>query len=478
MLNIEALLRQPEGKTLEFKRDLSSLTPLLKTLVAFANTAGGTLVVGVEDGGKVCGIPDPANQELQLGSAIADSISPALLPELDVVEHEGRSLIIVQVPFWRGPYYFKAEGPEKGVYVRLGSSTRRAGPELLAEMRRALERRAAFDELPCLEAGPDGIDVVAVQRAFRSVDRQIDEASLLSLGILVPHARSLYPSNGGMILFGKERQRLFPDARVSCARFLSTSKAEFIDRLDIEGSILDAVQEVPKFIRRNTRLPAKIEDMTRRDISEYPAVGLREALINALVHADYSLSGMRLFVSIFSDRLEIQNPGMLPFGLTIEDMKRGVSRIRNPVIAKVFAALNLVEGWGSGYKRIQEVCQAGGYPEPFWEELGIATRVVFKPHPAIAEPVPTPAGAPHVAVNVAVNVVVSDVVTEGLNQRQHWLLEQLSQGSKLRRPDLERHWDISYRTAQRDIAELVDRDLIEFVGSPRNGVYQLKRQNP
>src|SRR3990167_1562257 len=124
--------------------------------------------------------------------------------------------------------------------------------------------------------------------------------------------------------------------------------------------------------------------MKRKDIAEYPVDGIREALINALVHANYEIPGTRIFVAIYDDKLEIQNPGIMPSGMSIEQFKAGVSRIRNPVIARVFSELGLVEEWGSGYKRIKEACQQGGYPEPQWEELGNVLRVTFFPHPEAA----------------------------------------------------------------------------------------------
>jgi ATP-dependent DNA helicase RecG len=114
-MNVVALITAPEGKALEFKRDLSSLAPVMKTLVAFANTAGGVLVVGVADDGAVLGVVHPLNEEERLASAIADSIRPAMTPEIDLVSHQGKTLLLVQVPHWRGPFYVRSEGPQAGL---------------------------------------------------------------------------------------------------------------------------------------------------------------------------------------------------------------------------------------------------------------------------------------------------------------------------------------------------------------------------
>ena len=135
------------------------------------------------------------------------------------------------------------------------------------------------------------------------------------------------------------------------------------------------------FIERNTREALVIQDISSQPIPEYPAVAIREALVNAVAHADYSLSGTPLSLAIFENRLEIQNPGMLPFGMTIEQVKAGVSRIRNRVIAKIFRVLCLMEEWGSGYQRMVEACREHGYPDPDFQELGTVIRVVLFPHP-------------------------------------------------------------------------------------------------
>jgi len=110
-MNVSELIAAAEGKTLEFKRDLSSLPPILKTLVVFANSAGGTLVIGVQDDGEVVGIVDALREEERLASSVADGIRPAMTPDIDLVSHDGKTLLLVRVPHWRGPFYLRSEGP-------------------------------------------------------------------------------------------------------------------------------------------------------------------------------------------------------------------------------------------------------------------------------------------------------------------------------------------------------------------------------
>ena len=152
MVDIRDIASLPEGKTIEFKRDLSSMKPILKTLIAFANTAGGTLLIGKDNDGTIIGVNDVFEAEEKLANAIADSIYPPLMPEIETTSFEGKSIIVIRVAHWRGPFYLKTQGPEEGVYVRLGSTNRVAGPELIAELKRSVSN-TSFDQLPCPEVG-------------------------------------------------------------------------------------------------------------------------------------------------------------------------------------------------------------------------------------------------------------------------------------------------------------------------------------
>jgi len=397
------ILTSPEGKTLEFKRDTSALKQIMRTIVAFANTARGMIIIGREDDGKVTGVEDPLLMEEQLANAISDSIAPAIIPDIEIFTIEKKSLLCIRVVHWPGPFYVQSEGQEQGVYIRIGSTNRKAGPEFIAEIERQ-HRNRSFDQLPCPAYGVEALDMPYIQKIFTRLGRTVGEEQLVSLGILTPFGGRNVPTHGGIILFGKPdvRQQALPDARVSCARFSGTNKSEFLDQLDFEGSIIEVIEQVPAFIRRNTMLYPKIEGMKREDIPAYPAFAVREILVNSVVHCDYSLIGMRVMVAIFADRMEIQSPGILPMGITLEDFKAGVSRIRNRVIARTFRELGHMEEWGSGYKRVVDFCHENGYLIPEWQEVGPTIRVTILPHPDVQEisPHDTPHDTPHVTPHV------------------------------------------------------------------------------
>ncbi len=450
----------PEGKTVEFKRDLSSLKPILKTLVAFANTAGGTLLIGKDNDGTIVGINNVFEAEEKLANAIADSIYPPLMPEIETTSFEGKAIIVIRVVHWKGPFYLKAQGPEEGVYIRLGSTNRAAGPELIAELKRSITN-ISFDQLPCPDVGVSGLDMDRIKQAFSSVNRKIDQKELETLGILVPYAGKLVCSNGGLILFGQDqlRERYFPNAKVRCARFHGKDRTNFIDQYDCEGTVVEAMKDVLNFIRRNTRLAAKITQIQREDIPEYAIISIREVLTNALVHADYSIQGMHPRIAIFSDRLEIENPGMLPFGYTLNEFIAGVSHVRNKIIARVFRELRLMEEWGTGYKRIIEACSAGGYENPTWEELGLTIRVAFKPHIATREKIKSRA----------------HLVEKEFSLRQQKILKLLHNKESLSAKQIHivLREQISERSLRNDLLELKAQGLIKMVGSGPNTLWAL-----
>jgi predicted HTH transcriptional regulator len=368
------LLKADEGKTLEFKQDLSSPRNLLKTLVAFANTAGGRIIIGVADKTRApLGIDNPLDEEERLCNLIADSISPRLVPNVEMTTVDSKTLLVVEVFLSNSrPHCLRSEGPETGVYVRLGSTNRQADRELIAELRRSVEG-VAFDQLSMPELSIDDLDIEAAQVAFGPI-RELDEQALLTLKLLTPHQNKLVPTKGGILLFGRQRTQHFSDAWIQCGRFFGTEKIDIFDHIDIDMPLPKAVDEVMLFLKKHAYRGADLSEVRRRDVWSIPLGILREVVINALVHSDYSQRGAPIRVVFLDDRIEVESMGILLPGLTIEEMKQGASRIRNPVIARVFKELHLIEQWGTGVRRIFSEARELGLPEPKIEEIALRLR--------------------------------------------------------------------------------------------------------
>ena len=231
--DLEEILRRPEGKTLEFKRDLSSPDGALRTVVAFANTAGGTLVVGVEDRSRhVRGVAGALDLEERVANLVSDSVTPRIIPEIEILPWRRTQVLAVHIhPSPSRPHHLTREGPKSGVYVRVGSTNRRADGELIDELRR-FARGEGFDEQPMPDLDSEALDFRAASESFAAV-RTLARRDLETLRIVTEHQGRKVPTVGGMILFGRNRDRHFPDAWIQAGRFEGADRSRIVDRAEI-----------------------------------------------------------------------------------------------------------------------------------------------------------------------------------------------------------------------------------------------------
>jgi ATP-dependent DNA helicase RecG len=482
-MEISELIAQGEGPTVDFKRDLSSPGKVLKDIVAFANTSGGIVIIGVDDDRTIVGIEDPLKAEETLANVINDLIDPQLLPDIYVTTHEDKELLVVAVSHHPGPFWLKKLGsrtltPESGTFVRLGSTSRAAGPEILAELRRQAVGKP-FDEEPRADVTLADLDHDRLRAALAPVDVPVAEEKLEALGILTEYQGHVVATNAGVILFGTDRlrRRLFADARVEAARFGGTTRAADIDDL-FEGeelTILQAIEQVERFIARNTRRaePIRRGELRRDQLPEYGPTMIRELLVNAIAHADYAASGETVKVYIFDDRIELYSPGLMLPGMTVEELKNGRSKIRNRAIATVFRKLRLMERFGTAWSKIQTEL-IDGYPEPALDGSAAVFKATLWPHPNFATSPDTSPLRQSGEVNGEVNGELAMIPGRGeVQRRRRRVLEAVGAGDRLKRDDLMKAADITARTLDRDIEALTAADLMKLEGSPKIGGYRL-----
>ncbi len=439
---LEDLLRQPEGKTLEFKRDLSSPAPALRTLVAFANSAGGRLVIGVGDRTRaVTGVNAPLDLEERLANLIADSVEPRLLPEIEIMPWRKTQVVVVSVhPSALRPHHLRSEGPARGTYVRLGSTNRLADAALIAELGRR-PGAESFDEQPAPDLSSEAIDFGAASQCFAE-RRRLRRQDLATLGLVRQHQSRPVPTVGGLLLFGKDRLTRFPDAWIQAGRFAATDRTELADRAELTDYPVAAIDQVIRFVERNTRLGMVIGRVRRRDLPAVPPAALREAIVNAVVHADYSQRGAPIRVAVFDDRVEVESPGILLPGLTLDELRDGVSRVRNRVLARVFKELGLIEQWGTGVQRMISACTGAGLPEPEFAEVGFRFRVTIRTEP---------------------------VTTAALDTVERRIVDYIAAGDGRSTAEIAVHAGLSIRAIQHRLAALSARGLAVVVGSgPRD----------
>lgn len=371
-----SFIQLPEGKTLEFKRDISSPRNIIRTLVAFANSAGGRLIIGIDDETRtVIDIGDPFEEEERICNLIADNIIPRIVPNIELLSSDDSTLLSVEVyPSGLRPHWVKKEGPEDGVYVRLGSTNRKADRDLIAELKR-ISAGTSFDEQALPDRSENDLDFNGAASCF-SGHRDLKRKDLESLRLVTRHQGRVVPTIGGMLLFGKDREAVFPDAWIQCGRFVGKDKTRIFDHVDIHEHLPVAVERVMDFLMKHAMRGADLSELKRKDVWSIPLTILREAVVNAVVHTDYSQRGAPIRIAFFDDRIEVENPGILLPGLTIEDMLKGVSKIRNHVIARVFRELGLIEQWGSGVQRMFNEAEHLGLPRPEIVEIGMRLRFI------------------------------------------------------------------------------------------------------
>ncbi len=434
---IEALLAQEEGKILEFKENTHSLGGIVKTVVAFANTAGGILVIGVKNGTKeVVGLADVLKEEERVANAIADSVIPLLVPDIEMHAYREREILILRVPHAAGPFYIKSDGEKHGTYIRFGSTNRVVDEEMLSALR-LFAANLSFDETPQLKGI---IDRTMIETAFKWVHKGPTEKTCEVLGITSSSSGKNFPTVGGVLLFGSNRLVLFPDSVIRCARFKGVTKEEIIDQKDIGLGLPFVIHEAISFIERNTRVKGKIGRILRKDVSEYPPLAIREAVINALLHADYSMKGCHIQIAIFDDRIEFTNPGGLPFGQTLQKALAGFSRLRNRVVGRVFRELNLIEQWGSGLQKILIACKKWDLKQPKIEELNNQFRLT----------------------------IFSILEEEGKAKFQAWeeiLLSYLQQMKSITTKDAAKLWKVTDRTARSRLKVMAKEGAIQRIGT-------------
>jgi predicted HTH transcriptional regulator len=455
-LDEQGALTRAEGKTLEYKRDLSSPDQVLTSIVAFANSAGGDLVVGVADDRSVVGLADPLLEEERLSNLISDSIRPQLMPTVDLVPAGGQTLLVARVALGsQPPYYLKKLGRYEGTYIRVGSSDRKAGPSLVDELDRVGKGRS-YDRLPNPDAALTDLDP---ELLASMLGRGVDEPAMRTLGLARVEQNLVVPTNGGVLVGTHHPETFMPHAWVQCARFRGPRKRDITDQANIYGPLPLAVEKVMDFFRRNAFLRAEFSDSPRRtDVWSIPLEPLRELVVNALVHSSYAEHGSPIKVAFLDDEIRIESPGGLVPGMTVEQMIQGTSAVRNPVVARVFREMGLIEQWGTGIPEVFAALAERGLPAPVIEEGHERLRITI--HIQSHDPLVEAAGSEQHVTDAGVDVSMSGVY---VSKYAEVLLRAAADGP-VARSDLLAAAGLSQSPTnfRRHVLPLVSAGLLEF----------------
>lgn len=394
-----------EGKNIEFKREIPKRhEKLLKDVIAFSNSTGGKIFIGIEDKtNEVIGIGEknPFRLADDISNMIFDSCTPIIDPEITIQTLEGRTVVVVEVfPGRMRPYYLKSFGKEQGSYIRINDTSRPADDRKLKELE--LEgQKISYDTLPEIDMEYsereakilcNAMEKVAYDVQTTCVTRAIQETSLdpkqntekteiinkmtieklEDLGLLCRIGKDLQPTHA-FRLMTKNKIRY---AKIQCALFKGTERDIFIDKREFDGPLYVQLENAYQFVLKHINLGAKIEGLHRKEAYELPVRTIRELITNAVVHRSY-LDESCIQVCVYDDRIEVTSPGMLYGGLDIQSAKSGKSKCRNTAIAEAFRYMGLIEAWGTGIPRMIKECREYGLREPVFEELGDGIRVTI-----------------------------------------------------------------------------------------------------
>ncbi|MCL1991085.1 MAG: putative DNA binding domain-containing protein [Defluviitaleaceae bacterium] len=327
-----------ETEKLEFKEIATN--EIYKEIIAFANTDGGRLLIGINDRGELTPLVNVDDVYTRVTNGIRDTIAPDVTMFTTYQLEENHTIQIDVAEGQNKPYYLKAKGLKpSGVYVRQGTSSVQASFEQI----RQLIKESDGDTFESLRSLNQDLSFEQCERIFKKHELAFDQEKFNILGIK-NHNSGLYTNLG--LLFADQCQHT-----IKIAVFDDVENTIFKDRQEFFGSLLQQVEDAFKYIQLNNKTRSVIDDLVRKDYWDYPKEALREALINAVMHRDYSYSGS-IIVNINRAFIEFISIGGLLPGMSREDILLGVSQLRNQKLTEVFLRLNIIEAYGTGIKRI------------------------------------------------------------------------------------------------------------------------------
>ena len=434
-----------ENLTTEWKREYTD--DIKYAVVAFANTNGGRIYVGINDDGSICGVENADAVALRVTNMIRDSIRPDVTMFTECTVEMRKEKPVIAVTVQRGtarPYYLAGKGirPE-GVYIRQGGSSVPASETMILNMIKEISGDRYEDARS-----------INQQLTFEKTESYFAKCGL-PFGDQQKRTLNIIGSDGTYTNLGM----LLSDQcvhTVKMAVFDGSRKSVFRDRRELTGSLLTQMEDAYSYMDQFNHTRAEFEGLNRIVRRDYPSEALREALLNAITHRDYSLSGSTL-ISIFDDRIEFVTLGGLVRGLTFDDIMLGVSALRNQNLANVFYRLKLIEAYGTGILKINE-SYADCTAKPQFEVTDNAFKITLPNINYTAEHRET--------------VIVPSRVT-GKEERQEILLYLAEKQGYIVRKDVESALKVSQATAILILRDMVEKGLLIREGSGKQQKYRI-----
>lgn len=427
-----------ESETVELKSTV--VADMCKEVIAFANTKGGTIYIGVENDGTVIGVDSADRVILQINHMVRDSIKPDVTMfvryETQIVDRKQIVAVTIQKGTDR-PYYLGSKGLKpNGVYVRNGTS---ADPATDTAIRKMIKETDG-DSFEAMRSLEQNLTFQATEAQFAKRNVPYDAAKMQTLGMV---SKDGMYTNVALLLSEQ------CPSTIKAATFAGVDRSVFQDRREFTGSLFQQMEDLYAYLDLHNQTKAMFEGLYRRDTRDYPEEALRETLMNFLVHRDYSFSASTL-VSIYDDRIEFVSVGGLPTGISLEDIMLGLSVCRNPKLAAIFYRLQLIEAYGTGMPKIMGA-YAGAGLEPKIEVTNNAFKITL-PNRNVARK--------------------ADTVSNACKSNEDMILNLIAQNGHVVRSDVDQLLDVSQTTASRILKRMVEEGLIYQDGRGRKTKYK------
>lgn len=417
-----------ESETVELKE---IYTPdLKKEIIAFANTIGGTIYIGIDNNGEIVGIDDADFVMQQISNSLRDGIRPdiSMFTHIELMHEYNKCFIKITInQGTRKPYYLSDKGLKpSGVYVKSGTTASPASEDAI----RMMIKIADGDSFESNRSLIQELTFSSLKDAFQIRGLTFTEVQMKNLGIL--SSDDIY-TNLGLLVSDQCRHS------IKFAIFQGNDKLVFKDRKELTGSLFTQLADAFKTIDFYNSTRATFHDLLRTDERDYPEDAIREALLNAIVHRDYAFSGSTL-INLYSDRLEFISLGGLVPGLSLEAAMLGASQPRNEKLANLFYRMKLIEAYGTGISKIMS-CYSGLSVQPVFENVEGAFRVIL----------------PNIHAQKSIE----------LDQKYIPVLKLFENKKEITRSDVEEALGIGTTHAINILKEMYENELIVKVGSGR-----------
>ena len=450
-----ALYQQGKGQEIDFKAEGVRPNKLAETLIALANASGGKVLMGIDGRtSEIKGLRDPeaARDKALQATLLCDP--PLIIPLPEVIALDEKKLLLIKVPAGL-PHVYNLRGR---YLIRVGT---RSKPIPSHQMRRLFVERGevSYESLPTPGATLEDIDWNKVERyvsSLEGISALSPQGVLQKRGCLTADGR---PANAGILLFGVEPGRFFRSCEIIVVRYAGQYMGEEFLRENICDTLPEQIRRAEAFLVSNMRKGVHLVGLEREERLEYPLEAVREAIVNAVAHRDYSIRGDEIRISMFADRIEFYSPGRLPGHVTVKNIVEERFS-RNEAIVQVLADMGFIERLGYGIDRMIWLMEDEGLPPPVFREMANGFKVTLYGHGESL---------------ISEGVDASRWALLHLNERQEKALEYLAEHKRITNREYHELFpEVSAETIRRDLADLVNKDLLLKIGSKKATYYILK----